>query len=435
MSTEPRVGLLRVEEALERVLEGVAPLAGELVELTEAAGRVLAAPVVATTALPPWDNSAMDGFAVRAVDLLGATPAQPVRLRVVGEVAAGHVPPRAVDPGTALRITTGAILPAGADTVVPVEETDAPAGVAELPARVAVQVAAPSGANVRRAGEDVQSGATVLERGRLLGPAAVALAAASGAAHVLVHRRPRVGILATGDELTPTGQPLGPGRIYDSNTPALVVQARAAGALTRSFGIAPDDPQLLTERLAAAVAWADVVVLSGGVSVGAHDHVRDAFAALGEVAFWRVAMQPGKPLAFGRTRAGRAGDRADPERPVALFGLPGNPVSTFVTFELFVRPFVRALAGRPAASDRRRVRAVLGEAVTKSPGRRAFLRVRLETDPAGSGQLLAWRAGGQGSHVLSALAAADGLAVIPEDVPGLPAGAPVEVWQLEDEGR
>ena len=434
MTPPERARLLRLEEALEHILSRARPLLAEDCAPEDAAGRVLAAPVVAATSLPPWDNTAMDGFAIRSADVAAASEAAPAELRVIGEVAAGHVPARDVDPGTALRITTGAMIPAGADAVVPVEDTDAPPGVSALPDSVRVRVPARPGANLRRAGEDVRLGQTVLEAGRVLGPAGVALAAACGAARVAVYRRPRVGILATGDELTPAGQPLGGGRIHDSNTALLLVQSRAAGAIATSFGIAPDDPSTLAGMLAEAVSRSDVVVLSGGVSVGAHDHVKDAFETLGEVAFWRVAIQPGKPLAFGWTTAGRAGDTSEPGRPVALFGLPGNPVSAFVTFELFVRPFLRALGGRARDAGRRRVRATLAEPVTKSAGRRAFLRVRLEPDPHRPGGLLARPAGGQGSHMLSGLAAADGLAVVPEDVPGLPAGSEVEVWELEDEG-
>ncbi len=429
---------LRLEDALRRVLDGWSALPAEEVGPDEALGQVLAAPVVASTSLPPWDNSAMDGYAVRSADVAHASPGTPVRLRVLGEVAAGHVPPRAVTPGSALRIMTGAMVPEGSDSIVPVEDTDAPPGVAELPGVVGIRAPAPPGANVRSAGEDVRSGALVLAAGRLVGPAAIALAAAAGAARVSVHRRPRVGILATGDELMPAGTPLPPARIHDSNTPALLAQARASGAVATSFGIAPDEPASLRERLATAVAESDVVVLSGGVSVGAHDHVRDAFSSLGTVDFWRVAIQPGKPLAFGRTLAGRAGDRTDPDRPVALFGLPGNPVSAFVTFELFVRPLLRLLLGEQPREGvpgaRRRVRGTLTEAVSKAPGRRAFLRVRVETDPSRPDGLVVRPAGAQGSHVLSALAAADGLAIVPEELPGLPAGGEVDVLMLEGEG-
>ncbi|MDA8202198.1 MAG: molybdopterin molybdotransferase MoeA [Chloroflexi bacterium] len=431
-------GMLGLEDALARILDGWSALAAEEVDLAEGLGQVLAAPVVASTSLPPWDNSAMDGYAVRSGDVAQASPAAPVRLRVIGEVAAGHVPPCAVESGTAVRITTGAMVPDGADAVVPVEDTDTRPGVAELPDAVGVRAPAPAGANVRFVGEDVRSGQRVLDAGRVLGPASIALAAAAGAARASVHRRPRVGILSTGDELVPAGTHLPPARIHDSNTPALLAQARASGAIAASFGIAADEPASLRDRLTAAIAASDVVVLSGGVSVGAHDHVKDALASLGSVDFWRVAVQPGKPLAFGRTVAGRAGDVADPDRRVALFGLPGNPVSAFVTFELFVRPLLRLLLGEGGGGGvpgaRRRIRGTLVEAVSKAPGRRAFLRVRVEAGGAGAGRALVRPAGGQGSHVLSALAAADGLAIVPEELPGLPAGAEVDVLMLEGEG-
>ena len=423
--------LLRLEDAQARVLDGVRPLPSELAELEDAAGRVLAAPVASRETLPPFENSAMDGFAVRSEDVRGATLKRPVALRVTGESAAGHVASIALEPRSAIRITTGAMLPAGADAVVPVEDTDAAPGASRLPGTVDVMAPAAPGAHVRHAGEDVRAGASILARGRLVGPAATALLAATGIGRVAVHRRPRLAVLSTGDELLPVEAPLRPGTIHDSNSPALVAQARASGAVARSYGIVPDDPEVLRDRLAEAVAGSDVVVLSGGVSVGAHDHVRDAFAALGEVAVWRVAIQPGKPFAFGRARARQADGE---ERTVALFGLPGNPVSAFVTFELFVRPVLRIMAGRDDALGRRRRVGVLAEPVSKAPGRRAFLRVRIEPLPDGRERVLVRPAGGQASHMISSLAAADGLAIVPEDVPELPAGAEVEVWELQDEG-
>lgn len=414
--------LLSVEEARIRVLAGVAALPAETVALEPAAGRVLSEPVAAAQTLPAWDNSAMDGFAVRSEDVVSASPQQPVTLRVAGESAAGHPSPAPVAPGTAIRISTGAMLPAGADAVVPVEETDAPAGARSIADVVRVMRAAPAGNHVRRRGEDVHAGERLLDAGRAVGPAALALLAAAGVTHVSVHRAPRVAVLATGDELVPLGSPLGPGAIYDSNSIALAAQARAARAEVRRLGLARDTLEAVLTPLREAAGWADVIVTSGGVSVGAHDVVRDAFAALGEVDFWRVAVQPGKPLAYGRAGG------------CHLFGLPGNPVSAFVTFELFVRPLLRQLAGRVDLLGRTVVRARLAQAVTKSTERRAFLRVRLEREAGPSGGTLARLAGGQGSHVLSALAAADGLAIVPEGLPGLSAGSEVDVWTLDDEG-
>ncbi len=419
--------LLRLEEARVRMLADVRPLPMERVALAGALWRVLGDAVVTRVSLPPWDNSAMDGFAVRAQDVMGASRAAPANLEVVGEVAAGHAPQVSVRAGIAVRVLTGALMPPGSDAVVPVEDTDAPRGVAELPERVAVHRAAALGAHIRLAGSDVRAGERVLHPGLLITPPRLALAAATGHAELLVHRRPRVAVLATGDELVPAGQPLGAAGIHDSNSVALAAQVRAAGGDVIDLGIARDDFAHVVARLREGIASADMVVVSGGVSVGAHDVVKDAFDAVGTLDLWRVAVQPGKPLAFGRADADRDG-------PVLLFGLPGNPVSTFVTFELFVRPVLRRLAGHTDAIGRMLIRAELLEPVTKSPGRRAFLRVRIEPDPDRDGGWKASLAGGQGSHVISALAQANGLAIVPEEVDSLPAGALVDVLIL-DEGE
>ena len=304
--------------------------------------------------------------------------------------------------------------------VVPVEDTDAPFGPGssgDLPSAVAIFAAAPVGAHIRRAGSDIQVGDALLSAGRRLRPQDLALAAAGGHATLAVHARPRVAILATGNELVPAGAPLGPASIPDSNSIGLTAQAVETGAEARSFGIATDRLAEVIERLRDAAAWADVVVVSGGVSVGAHDVVKDAFAALGRLELWRVAVQPGKPVAFGRV----GGDRT-----VLLFGLPGNPVSSFVTFELFVRPVVRRLAGYADLIGREVVRARLSDAVRKPADRRSFLRVHLATG-------VARLSGGQSSHMLSGLAAANALAIIPEGVTELPAGSEVDVLRLDTE--
>lgn len=440
--------LLSVEEALAAVLRAVPfPLPTEQLPVVAARGRVLAAPVVAATDLPPWDNSAMDGYAVRAADVAGASEDVTVRLAVRGEVAAGSTPDVSVGPGAALRIATGAPLPAGADAVVQVELTtpvDAagtlgPRGrdaAGPLPAFVLVHASLRPGVNVRPRGEDLRSGAALLEPGRAIGAAEVALISAAGVPIVTVYRRPRVAVISTGDELRPAGTALGPAGIPDSNGPALVALCAAAGADARHLGIAPDDLDAMTRMLRDALGSADLVVVSGGVSVGPYDVVRPAFESVGSVALWRVAVQPGKPFAFGLADRPSGADSAN---PVLLLGLPGNPVSTFVTFELFVRPALRRLAGRPDADLLRPAdRAVLEEPIEKAPGRRAFLRVAaLRERPGGAalrdpdGRVRVRLAGGQGSHVLSALAAADALAVVPESVEALPAGAPVELWWLD----
>ena len=336
--------LIPLDEARRLVLDGIDALPAVTVDLADAAGLALAEPVRSALTLPPWPNSAMDGFAVRAADVAGASAERPAVLRVLGEVPAGRAPDDEVGPGTALRIMTGAMMPAGADTVVPVEDTDAPAGASEVPAAVAVRAPTRSGGNVRLPGSDVAAGTPLLERGRVLDPAAIALLAATGHAAVVVHRRPRVAVISTGDELVPPGQPLGPAQIHECNSFTLAAQAAEAGAEVRRMGIAADTLPDLLALLREAVAWGDVVVLSGGVSVGAHDHVKAAFSGIGQLDVWRVAIKPGRPFAFGRA--------AVDGRPAYLFGLPGNPVSVFVTFELFVRPVLRRLAGQGGSIGR-----------------------------------------------------------------------------------
>jgi molybdopterin molybdotransferase len=437
--------LLTVEEALDLVFAAIpGALPAENVAVADALGRVLAAPVISTTALPPWDNSAMDGYAVRAADVAGAGEDAPIRLAVTGEVAAGAAASSSVAPGTAVRIATGAPLPPGADAVVPVEDTTPLSTSGEagrrgrdatgpLPAAILVHVPPGVGGAVRRRGSDLPADAVILESGTELTPAAIALAAGSGVAAVSVHRRPRVAVLATGDEIRAPGQPLGPAGIPDANGPGLRALLRDAGADPIDLGIAADRLDDVRARLARGLADADAVVASGGVSVGPYDVVKLAFEEVGQMDLWRVAVQPGKPFAFGR--AARPGAASDAP-PVLFFGLPGNPVSSFVTFELFVRPAIRRLQGRTALF-RPVDRAVLTDAVSKSSGRRAYLRVRALRGEDGApvrdalGRVSVALAGGQGSHVMSALAAADSLAVIPDAVDSLPAGADVAIWWLD----
>jgi molybdopterin molybdotransferase len=439
--------LLSVEEALAAVLAEIpGPTEAETSDLSAARGRILAQDVMSLTALPPWDNSAMDGYAIRAGDVAGASEAAPVRLTVIGEVRAGAAPDTAVERGTAIRIATGAPIPPRADAVVQVELTTPAAAdgapgergrdaAGPLPAAVLVHAAITAGTAIRKAGDDLPEAIAVLKAGSRLGPAAIALAAGAGNETVMVHRRPRIGILATGDEVRAPGRALGPAGIPDANGPGLMALAEEAGGEPVSLGIASDRLEDVRARLAAARHGdVDAVVVSGGVSVGPYDVVRAAFAEIGRMELWRVAVQPGKPFAFGVV------DRPDGGRTL-LFGLPGNPVSSFVTFELFVRPAIRRLAG---LSDDRLVRptdhAVLLDPVSKSTGRRAFLRVIAERDASGApardgrGRARVRLAGGgrgQGSHVLSALALAEALAIVPEAVDSLPAGAPVDLWWLD----
>ena len=413
--------LVPLDEAQARVLDGVTALPSEVVDLADASGLVLAAPVHSALTVPSWINSAMDGFAVRGADIAAASAGSPVVLRVLGEVAAGRPPEAGVAQGTAIRIMTGAMLPDGADTVVPVEDTDAPAGASDIPATVAVFAAVRPGDHVRLPGSDVEAGAYLIGTGRACDAAAIALLAATGHASVSVHRRPRVAVISTGDELVPSGLPLGPGQIHDSNSLTLAAQATEAGAEVRRLGIARDSLADLLALLREAVAWGDVVVLSGGVSVGAHDHVKAAFDTLGDLALWRVAIKPGRPFAFARATVDG--------RSVRLFGLPGNPVSVFVTFELFVRPVLRRLAGHARAYDRPERIVRLAEPMPGSSGRQTISRVVLVADPDRPDGLLARSSGGQDSYMLASLAAANGMVFIPPDT-DLPAGAAVVAWEL-----
>ncbi len=443
--------LLSVEAAQATVLAGVESLRDlEALSPEGALGRVLARPVISTTALPPWDNSAMDGYAVRAADVATATEADPVRLTIVGEVRAGSAPDVRVLGATAVRIATGAPMPPGADAVVPVELTtplDAagnpgPRGreaAGPLPLACLVHVPVAAGNAVRVAGSDVGAGVEVVPAGIEVTPAVVALAAGAGVATVTVRRRPVVAVLATGDEVRAPGTDLGPAGIPDANGPGLRALVRDAGAVPLDLGIAADRLDDVETRLRRGLAEADLVVVSGGVSVGPYDVVRTAFDTVGHMNLWRVALQPGKPFAFGRAdRADRAdgADGAERPEPVLLFGLPGNPVSSFVTFELFVRPVIRRLAGH-ASLQRPADRAVLEEPVSKSVGRRGYQRVAALRAPDGSplrdaaGRVRVRLAGGQGSHVLSALAAADALAVVPEPLERAEAGTEVELRWLD----
>ncbi len=388
-----------------------APLPPEIVAAEHARGRILARPVVSGRTLPPADVSAMDGYALRAEDLASAA-AEPVSLPVVYEVAAGGAGTRPLEAGEAARIFTGAPVPPGADTVVPQENTERRGD------QVALGVSPPRGDHVRPAGEDVQAGDPVLAAGASLGPAEIGLLASLGRTLVHVHRQPRVAVLSGGDELVePDRDPSG-GRIVSSNAYSLGAQCREAGALPNNLGIARDTPEDL-EALFRAGLGADVIVSSAGVSVGDHDHVRDVLARIGcRMRFWGVKMKPGYPLAFGRV--GEDG-------PI-VFGLPGNPVSAMVTFEQFVRPLLLRMGGHEACF-RPVVRAVLGERLTKKPGRLHFVRVHLKRDGH------AWVAsstGNQSSGVLRSMSLAHGLLVFPADDTAIEAGAEVAVQVLDD---
>ncbi|MEE8409021.1 MAG: gephyrin-like molybdotransferase Glp [Myxococcota bacterium] len=401
--------MLTLEEARQRILDDLAPVGTETVDLLAGAGRVAAEAVIAGRALPAFDNSAMDGYAVRAEETSGATADSPVRLEIVEAISAGSVPEQNIGPGTAARIFTGAPLPPGADAVVMQEATEVDG------ARVAIREKATIGQHVRRAGEDMSIGDVIVAAGDPVRAGELGVLAGQGRSWIRVFRRPRVAILPTGDELVEIDIEPGPGQITNSNSVSLAAQVREAGGIPHRLPPAPDDVERLAKALADAAAAADLIITSGGVSVGELDLVRNVLGQSGAMDFWRVAIKPGKPLAYGRLHG----------RP--LIGLPGNPVSTFVCFELFARPALRKLAGcpglfRPAASAR------LATAVRRNAKRREFLRGRLARR---DGELWVEPAAKQGSGQLSSMLGVDALIDLAAGDGGVAAGEAVDVLILD----
>jgi len=396
-----------VAEARDLILGSVSPLAAETIGIAEAVGRVLAEEVRSEISIPPADNSAMDGYAVRAEDAAQA----PAVLRVVADLPAGHRSDRKLAPGEAARIMTGAAVPEGADAVVMVEDTAAEAD------RVRILAAARAGQHVRRAGSDVAPGTPIAAPGTALRPAHIGMIAALGRTQLAVRARPRVAVLATGDELVEPDRLRDDGRIVSSNSYALMAALREIGATPVYLGIAPDRPEEIARRLRAALTC-DAVISSGGVSVGDYDWMKQVLVELGgRMRLWRVRMRPGAPLAFTSVSG----------KPV--FGLPGNPVSTLVTFELFVRPALLTMMGHTRVY-RAVEPAVLAEDVTKPAGRAHFARVTLERR---GGALHARLTGDQSSGILLSMVRADGLACFAEDATRAPAGSPVPVLRLDSD--
>ncbi|MFI8203900.1 gephyrin-like molybdotransferase Glp [Streptomyces sp. NPDC085937] len=426
--------LWSVDEHLDDILATVRPLEPIELNLLDAQGCVLVEDITVPVSLPPFDNSSMDGYAVRVTDVAGASEQYPASLEVVGDVAAGAADLLHVGPGQAARIMTGAPLPPGAETVVPVEWTDGGLGqgpAAGMRARslapegaaghVEVYRPAPARAHVRAAGSDVRAGDRALDAGTVLGPPQISLLAAIGRGTVRVRPRPRVVVLSTGSELAQPDEPLGPGQIYDSNSFALTAAARDAGAIAYRVGAVADDATTLRDTIEDQLVRADLMVTTGGVSVGAYDVVKEALSHAGDedepgsgVEFRKLAMQPGKPQGFGSI---------GPDH-TPLLALPGNPVSSYVSFELFVRPAIRTLMGLRDV-HRPRVRAELrAERAIGSPkGRRQFLRGRYADGTVTP-------VGGAGSHLVAALAQANALLVVPEDIEDVAPGTEVEVVLL-----
>ncbi len=404
-----------VDEHLAEILERVGALGQMEMRLLEAHGCVLAEDVVAPGPLPAFDNSAMDGYAVRTEDVAAATPQASVALHVVGDIAAGTQKVLSIQPGFCARIMTGAPIPPGADAVVPLEWTDQ--GVQQ----VRIGHPPPVGAFIRRAGEDVREGDVVMKSGALIGATHVGLLAAVGRRNVVVRPKPRVVVISTGAELVDIGDEPAFGQIVDSNSYAITAAVREAGAIAYRVGVVSDEPKQLTRAIEDHLIQADLIVTTGGVSVGAYDVVKQVLGEMGTVGFHKVAMQPGMPQAFGTI---------GPDE-VPVFGLPGNPVSALVSFEVFVRPALRRMLGADQIG-RPSVTATLTQAVRSPAGKRQFLRVYVTRQGT---QVLAEPTGGQGSHMLAGLAAANALAVIPEDTTELAAGAQVTTWLLERRGR
>jgi molybdopterin molybdotransferase len=402
--------LLTVEEARARVLDSVFPVGTAEVLLRDALGLVLAADAVAPHDLPRFDNSAMDGYAVQAADVAGASPDRPSRLEVIGEVRAGDPGDLTVVAGSAARIMTGAPVPQGADAIVRVEDTS------ESDGSVSVTASVPSGMHVRPSGDDIKAGQIVVSAGGELGPGELAVLASMGLSPITVRRGPKVALLVTGDELVdPEAQP-GAGQIRDSNSVALSALIREAGADLVPLGRIPDDRDAVRDAFERAAELADLVVSSGGVAVGRYDFVKDVVEELGAISMWRVAMQPGKPVVLGHVK------------DTPFLGLPGNPVSIHVGFEQFVRPAIRKMRGC-ASLLRPLLRARLEETIEKIPGRLHFVRVRLAASQDG------WTAtptGPQGSHIQSSLVGCHGVARFAADLERLERGAEVvvEVWRL-----
>jgi molybdopterin molybdotransferase len=414
--------MIPVEEALEKILSTVRVLEPETKPILDCLGQVLAEDVVAGFDIPPHDNSAMDGFAVLAGDISQASQKQPVYLDVIGEVAAGYASSLIITRGKAIRIMTGAPLPAGADAVVQFENTDETERKRDKKPLDKIGIIEPAarGLNVRLKGEDILPGQVVLKKGCTLYPADIGVLASLGQAQAPVIRRPVISVLSTGDELCPAGQPLGAGQIYDSNTYTIAANIAMCGGIARIIGIGRDTLASLQEKIRQGLD-ADMLITSGGVSKGDYDMVKDVLAKMGTISFWTVRMKPGKPIAFGTLKA--AGGREIPH-----LGLPGNPVSSMTTFERFARPAILKMLGKTAYA-RPTVLAVIDQDIANDDGRRVYARVHVSRTAGG------WKAsltGPQGSGILTSMSAANGLAIVPEDCPLARAGDKVNVQLLDN---
>jgi molybdopterin molybdotransferase len=402
--------MITVAEAIEQILQTINPLGLERVNILDALGRVLGEDITAGRNIPPKDNSAMDGYALRFQDTIGASPHQPVLLEVIEDIPAGAIPQKSIAAGQSARIMTGAPLPVGADAVLKMEDTEKDGQ------KIKIMAEAQSGQDVRRAGEDVREGELVIPRGTIVRPAGIGMLASLGRSFISVYQRPLIAVLATGNELVDIDESPSPWKIINSNSYSLASQALDCGALVMQMGIAKDQREDLLARFQAAMR-ADVIISSGGVSVGDYDLVKDIMQEVGSrMQFWQVAMRPGKPLAFGRIGN------------IPMFGLPGNPVSSMISFEQFIRPAILKMMGHQEIF-RRTVRAVLQENIEKRKGFTHFIRALVK---AGAGGYTVSTTGEQGSGILKSMVRANGLIVLPQDVDKVESGTEVKVQLLDN---
>ena len=414
--------MISVEQALEKVLSYVDVLEEEEVHILDCLGQVLAEDVYSGINVPPLDNSAMDGYAVQSRDTRGANRQSPRFLRVIDTVAAGSISNYEVEPGTAIRIMTGAPVPKGADCVVRFEDTDETQRQGAS-TEIGILTEVEAGANIRRAGEDITKGTRVLSRGVVIRPAEIGVLASLGRSRVAVIRRPVVAILATGDELVDINQPLPEGKIYNINTYSVAALVRRYGGIPKILGIALDSEDSVVAGLRRGLD-ADMLITIGGVSKGDYDVVKDVLVREGEIAFWTVRMKPGKPLAFGTIKGI---SRAGAARDIPHLGLPGNPVSSMVTFELFARPAILKMLGKKNLA-KPTIEAVIENPIVNSDGSRIFARAIVEKR---GGQYFARLTGPQGSGIITSMSLANGLVIVPEDRAGVKAGDVVQVVMLD----
>ena len=419
--------MIKVEQALEKILSYVDVLEEEQIPILDSLGQVLAEDIHSSINIPPLNNAAMDGYAIHAKDTNNASPESPRFLRVIDTVIAGSISEHNVEPGTAIRIMTGAPVPEGADSVVKFEDTDEAQrekSSAEQPiTEIGILCKIKPGLNIRQAGEDIIKGSLVLKKGTVIRPAEAGVLASLGRSKVKVIRRPVVAILATGNELVDIEQPLPAGKIYNSNTYSVAALVQRYGGIPKILGIALDNEDSLVTKIHQGLD-ADMLITTGGVSAGDYDIVKDVLAKEGEITFWTVRMKPGKPLAFGTIKGITNGGIS---KNIPQLGLPGNPVSSMVTFELFARPAILKMMGRKNLA-KPTVEAVLGKSIVNTDGRRVYTRAIVEK--RGS-QYFARLTGPQGSGILTSMSQANGLVIVPEDKAEVKAGEAVQVMMLD----